>query len=87
MTTYARAPGAAGAVVDGETVVLSPTDLRYHSLNASAAAIWDLLAEPASAAAVVDRLLEQFEVTRPDCEADVAACLALLGDLGLVVAQ
>jgi Coenzyme PQQ synthesis protein D (PqqD) len=87
MTTYARAPGAAGAVVDGETVVLSPTDLRYHSLNASAAAIWDLLAEPATATAVVDQLLDQFAVARPACEADVAACLALLAELGLVVAQ
>jgi hypothetical protein len=87
MTTFARAPGAAGAVVDGETVVLSPADLRYHSLNASAAAIWDLLAEPATAAALVDQLLERFEVERSTCEADVAACLARLDDLGLVVTR
>lgn len=84
LTTFLRAPGAAGAQVDGETVVLSPTDLRYHSLNDPAAAIWGLLAEPRSLEDIVGRLLEHFEVDPAVCEADAAACLAELGSLGIV---
>lgn len=86
MNRYARAPGAAGAEVDGEVVVLSPSDLRYHGLNESAAAVWDLLEQPSTAADLVDRLLEQFDVDRAECEADVGAHLAELVELGLVVA-
>ena len=85
MSEYARAPGAAAAAVDGETVVFSPTDHRYHSLNDSAAAIWRLLAEPASVGQIVDQLLVDFDVAPEECRVDVEACLADLADLGLVV--
>ena len=85
MDEYARAPGAAGAEVDGETVVLSPSDLRYHSLNESAAAIWALLAAPSSVDRIVEQLLDEFEVAPDECRADVEACLAELTELGVVV--
>ncbi len=84
MTEYARAEGAAAAEVDGETVVLSPSDLRYHSLNDTAAAIWDRLAEPATIDGLVDGLQEDFEVDRDRCESDVARCVADLTELGIV---
>jgi hypothetical protein len=82
---YERAPGAAAAEVDGETVVLSPSDLRYHGLNESAAAIWALLTQPSSPDELVDRLVEDFDVERSACAADVEACLTQLTDLGLLV--
>jgi len=85
MTRYERAPGAAAAEVDGEVVVLSPADLRYHGLNDPAAAVWDLLVEPSTPTELVDRLLEQFEVDRARCEEDVTAHLEELVGLGLVV--
>ena len=87
MTRYQRAPGAASAEVDGEVVVLSPADLRYHALNDPSAAIWELLEEPSTQSEVVDRLLETFEVARDQCDADVAAHLRELQELGLVVSE
>jgi len=84
MTRYERADGAAAAEVDGEVVVLSPSDLRYHALNESAAAIWDLLEQPAVVADLVDRLVEQFDVDRSECETDVQAHLDELVELGLL---
>ena len=41
----ARAEGTAAGVVDGQTVVVSPLDLRYHALNATGTALWELLAD------------------------------------------
>lgn len=86
MTRYQRAPGAAAAEVDDEVVVLSPSDLRYHALNDTAAAVWDRLEEPVSIAEVVDGLMEAFEVERSACEAEVGAHLDELVGLGLAVA-
>ena len=87
MTRYQRAPGAASAEVDGEVVVLSPSDLRYHALNEPSAAIWELLEQPSSGSELVDHLLAAFEVDREQCEADVAAHLRDLEELGLVVSE
>lgn len=87
MGDYARAPGAAGAEVDGETVVLSPSDLRYHSLNESAAAIWALLEAPTSVDRIIEQLIVEFDIGADECRADVEACLAELTELGLVVAS
>jgi hypothetical protein len=87
MTRYQRAPGAASAEVDGEVVVLSPSDLRYHALNEPSAAIWEMLEEPLSQGDLVDRLLEAFEVERAECESDVAEHLHELQELGLVVSE
>jgi hypothetical protein len=85
MGDWTRAPGAAGAEVDGEVVVLSPADLRYHSLNDSAAAIWALLEAPTSVDRIVEQLVREFDVTADECRVDVEACLHELADLGLVV--
>jgi PqqD family protein of HPr-rel-A system len=87
MTRYQRAPGAASAEVDGEVVVLSPSDLRYHALNEPSAAIWELLEQPSSPSELVDRLLDAFDVERAQCEADVAAHLTELEELGLVLSE
>ena len=85
-TTYRHAEGAATAEVDGDTVVLSPTDLRYHSLNTTAAAVWQLLAEPTTADEVVTSLVEIFDVDADTCRTDVEACLAELCEIGVVTA-
>jgi hypothetical protein len=87
MTRYQRAPEAASAEVDGEVVVLSPSDLRYHALNEPSAAIWELLEQPSSPGQLVDRLLEDFDVERSQCEADVATHLGEVEELGLVVSE
>lgn len=81
--TYQRAPGAAHAEVDGERVVVSPSDMRYHALNVTAAAIWDVLATPRTQSSVVDALLDEFEVDPDTCHAEVASCLDRFVEVGI----
>lgn len=83
-TTYARAEGSATAEVDGETVVLSPSDLRYHSLNATASALWAHLEQPRTVTQLVEAMLEEFDVDPDTCRADVEAGLDQLAAIGLV---
>jgi hypothetical protein len=81
---YQRATGAASAVVDGETVVVSPADMRYHGLNATADAVWEELTEPRTLDELVEQLTERFEVDAATCRADVQACLDTMVEAGLV---
>ncbi len=80
--TYQRAAGAVSAEVDGETVVLSPTDMRYHGLNDTAAAIWEDLEEPRTVDGLVATLGERYEVDPATCRRDVEACLTTLVEYG-----
>jgi hypothetical protein len=82
--TYRRAVGAVDAVVDGQTVLLSPRDLSYHSLDRVGARVWDLLAQPQSADGLVDSLQDQFNVTEDQCRADLEPFLARMIAIGIL---
>lgn len=57
---------------------------QYHSINETAARIWELLAEPTTEEALVDALLREFDVDRARCAAEVNALLAALRERGLL---
>jgi hypothetical protein len=80
---FGRTPGAAAGVVDGETVVVAPSDLRYHALNPTATAVWELLADGASVDDVVGHLTERYEVDEQTCRRDVEACFENFAAIGI----
>ena len=80
---YVRTPGSAAGVVDGETVVVSPADLRYHALNPTATAVWELLADGTSVDAAVAHMTARYEVDEPTCRRDVEACLEHFAEIGI----
>lgn len=80
---FRRAAGAAAGIVDGQTVIVSPMDLRYHALNTTATAIWDLLADGTSVDQAVERLIATFDVDEPTCREEVEACLSNFVAIGI----
>lgn len=69
----------------GEDVVL--LDLRsgvYFSLDAVGARIWHLIQEHRSLRAVLDSLVEEYDVTKARCAEDLLSLIALMRDGGLV---
>jgi hypothetical protein len=82
--TYRRAVGAVDAVVDGQTVLLSPRDLSYHSLDRVGACVWDLLSEPQTVDRMVDSLQASFNVTEEQCRADLEPFLARMTAIGIL---
>ena len=83
---FARAEGTAAGVVDGQTVVVSPLDLRYHALNATGTALWELLADGTTLDQAVEGLLAAVEVDESTCRRDVEACLDQFVSIGIAVA-
>ena len=70
--------------VDDELVILDVTSGRYYSLNAVGAFVWDLLADPIASEAIVDAVIETYEIDRATAQSDVDELLAELSAAGLV---
>lgn len=71
-------------LVDGEVIALDLRTSRYLGLNPTAALIWQALAEGATESALIDQVVEAFNVTRETAGTDVAAFLADLAERELL---
>ncbi len=71
------------AEVEQSLVLLDLDTLLYHSLNQTASAIWELLAEPRSAAEITDGLCKQYRVSPEQCRASVDRTLQSFQEAGL----
>ncbi len=83
---YSRAGGVVSATVDGDVVLMAPTDARCYALRGSADAVWSALDEPRTTTDLVDRCVARFRVERDRCRVDVEALLAAMVAAGVVSA-
>jgi len=77
-STIVRSPDHVSGDLDGKVVLLSIENSEYYNLNEMGSHIWLLLEKPTTVAALIERLLNEFEVERPVCEVEVAAFLKQL---------
>jgi predicted transcriptional regulator len=68
----------------GETVLLDLASESYFGLDEVGTRVWQLLQSGKNQPAIVDTLLEEYEVERAKLEQDVAELLNRLSDAGLV---
>lgn len=78
--------GSIESDMDGGRVLLSVRSGKYYNLGEIGGFIWDQLTAPATAARVIDSLLEAYEVDRAVCEAQTLAFLDNMLREGLIVA-
>lgn len=75
------------AEMAGQTVMMSIAQGKYFALEGTARRIWELLVEPASVGQIVEWLVEEYEVDRERCAAEVEVFVRQLIENGLVVEQ
>lgn len=68
-----------------QTLMMSIEQGMYFSVDATANRIWDLIEHPASVAAIVDVLTDEYEVSAEECEQQVTKFLGELIANGLAV--
>jgi len=73
-----------GAKLDDDLVMMSVEEGQYYGLAGVGPRIWELIYECCSFEALVEQLLEEFEVEREICETDLAEFLEQMEKLGLV---
>lgn len=86
-STVVRNANHVSGDVDGALVLLGIDQGRYYHLEEVARRIWELLERPRVASALVDLLMAEFDVSRPECEADVLDFLEELRAERLVQVQ
>lgn len=75
------------ADVEGSLVLLDLEKLVYHSLNATASAVWQALETPSTVSSVTARLTSRFQIDSEHCHQSVTRLLHELEALNLVHAS
>lgn len=70
--------------VGGETVLLDLESEQYFGLDKVGTRIWKLINDGATTHGLVERLLKEYEVERPQLERDVSDLLNELAAAGLI---
>ena len=83
-TFVVAADNLASADLDGEAILLNINTGYYYGLNEVGARIMDLMQEPTSLAAIMDRLLEEYEVETAHLERDLMTFLQEMEDRQLI---
>lgn len=82
---YTCAPDVLFQEVNGEIVLLDLDSESYFGLNATGARIWQLMQEGKSGEALLEQMLEEFEIEREQLQADVSELIDQLCEAGLIV--
>jgi hypothetical protein len=83
-TTVARIGEPLTTTVDGELVMLDPSQGRYFGLDPIGRRIWGMLEQPQSIGALCAALESEYDVSPERCRADVMALLNQLAAAELV---
>jgi len=81
---FGRATGVVAATVDGDVVLMAPSDGRCFSLRGPAEDVWDLLASDRTIGQLVDELTDRYDVDEQRCSQDVTSLLADMESAGVV---
>ncbi len=72
-SVVARGAEHVEAQMGGQTVMMSIERGKYFALEGTAQRIWELMAEPVRVGEIVDRLVEEYDIDRERCTAEVLA--------------
>jgi hypothetical protein len=80
----AKAPTSAWRLIAGEAVILSLDTKVLRGLNDVGSRVWDLIDAQRTVDDIIDVIVAEFDVSRPQAAADVDAFTRQLLDKGLV---
>ncbi|HEX8272800.1 MAG TPA: PqqD family protein [Longimicrobiaceae bacterium] len=82
---FRRAEQVVSAAEGDRTVLLDPLAGEYYGLDEVGTRVWELLPAHPTAAALAERLFEEYDAPRDTLAADAAALLGKLAEVKLVV--
>ena len=80
-------PAICAAELDGEICLFHPATAEYLNLNATASAIWRLLAQPQGAEQLLNALLERYAVDPASCRQETQAFLQQALERGMLLQE
>lgn len=83
-TRIKRTNKALASEIDDEVVMFDADAGKYYGLNSVAAAVWNMLEEPASIEEICDQLTREYDVEKETCMDEVLGFLPELQKKGLI---
>jgi hypothetical protein len=71
--------------MDDEVVMMSVEKGNYYGLNRVGSEIWEKLTEPVTVAGLCDKLMQEFNVEKEQCQREVITYLDKLVSEGLIL--
>ena len=84
-TVLSRRMGLMTADMNGSAVMMDIMSGKYYNLGEVGGRIWELLEEPMTVTALVQKLTAEYDVSAQQCRADIEPFLNTLLDRGLLV--
>ncbi len=78
------APSIIWRILDGNAVIVSPTDGDVHVLSETGTAIWEMVADKKDVSDIEGFLVEHYIVSQAEAHQDVESFINDLKTLGLV---
>jgi len=70
--------------IDGEVVMLSIENSEYYGMDKVGSRIWELLEQPMNFKELVNKLMEEYEVSEQQCSQDTLTFIKKLQDKNLI---
>ena len=83
-TILKRTNKALASAIDDEVVMFDADAGKYYGLNSVAAAVWNMLEEPATIEEICDQLTKEYDVGKEKCMDEVLGFLPDLQEKGLI---
>ena len=83
-SSVVRVKDILSAEVGNEVVLMSIDQGVYYGLNPVGARVWSLLGEPVSVQEMCEQIVEEFEVSWEQCQAEVLGLLEDMAQQGLI---
>ena len=84
-TLLSRREGLMAADMNGSAVMMDIMTGKYYNLGQVGGRIWELLEEPMTVAALIQKLTEEYDVSAQQCRADIEPFLNTMLSRGLLL--
>jgi hypothetical protein len=84
-SVISKNPQIISSKMDEEVVMMSVEKGNYYGLNRVGSEIWEKLTEPLTVGSLCDKLMQEFDVEKEQCEREVITYLEKLVSEGLIL--
>jgi hypothetical protein len=83
-TVLTKTPDAAYRIYDGQATIILPARAEVKVLNELGSIVWDAIDGQRTLGAILDRVVQEFEISREQARDDLFAFLTELHEHGMV---
>lgn len=83
-TVLTRTPDAAYRIYDGQATIILPARAEVKVLNEIGSLVWDAIDGKRTLGAILDRVQQEFDISREQAQGDLFAFLTELHEHGMV---